>query len=268
MILIGPHTTKQATPNKQREEARNNGWGVIQTFSGPPQTLRLDPAKVSSDNDRQRDVLWVVHSSYPAFFVPRKDLEEVNASYMYKLAKWAANASATHLVVHLGATKDQNPKDVIVRGKEYWNTQDELKSLLAESGVKLLVENVAANYPMNNDLTNMLELISGGSEILGWCLDTAHSNAAGISPEIVMHLITNKQDCPDIVHCNYPGSKFLSGRDIHGWLHNETSPLSQEEKDQWKEMVRSFKKKEIPLVLEGGSMDGDMALEIEAMRSL
>lgn len=268
MLKIGPHVSKSDTPNIQREEARKQGWGVIQTFAGSPQTFNLDPDRVSGDEDGKRDVIWVVHSAYPCLFVPPERSVTATSSYLLRLAQWCKKAGATYMVVHLGATKDKNPLEVQKQAIQGWMQQKALHEFLRESGIKLLIENVAAAYPTNQDLKYTIEITKQTPDILGWCLDTAHSNAAGVHYDVLQSIVEDPQRKPDIIHCNYPGSKFGCGLDRHGWFYKDETPIEDETKPLWKNVVRAAFKSNIPFVVEGGSKEGSHADEVIALRNL
>lgn len=268
MLKIGPHVSKLDTPNLQRANARENGWGIIQTFAGQNRTLTLDPSRVSPDEDGQRDITWVVHSSYPAHFVPSDKAEKSNSAYLLNLAKWCQKAGAQYMVVHLGATKDKIPREVVNNAKAYWKRNSVIHEFLKEHKIKLLIENVAAAYPTNQDLLYTVEIVKDSPETLGWCLDTAHSNAAGVQYDILQSIVENPHIAPDIIHCNYPGSKFGGGLDRHGWLYQDETVVDAEIKELWKLVVGAAAKGNIPLVVEGGSTPGVHLAEVEALRML
>jgi endonuclease IV len=268
-MKLGPHASKADTPNAQREEARQQGWGVIQTHAGNPRTLHLDPMKIE-ESDGRKDVTWVVHSCYPAFFCPSKKNEAINSQYLLNLARWCQRAGAEYIVLHMGATKDRNPADVVNEGRNYWAAQTALIDFLWENHIKVLIENVAAAYPTNQDLIHIQEMLRGNRDVLGWCLDFAHSNGAGVKYDQVLEYIESPEKRPNIIHCNYPDSEFNSGRDRHGWLYKDQTPVDDDVKELWKDNVRAAVKAEIPLIVEGNSKATPLCRpkEIEAIKGL
>jgi endonuclease IV len=187
---------------------------------------------------------------------------------MMNLAKWCQKAGATFAVIHLGGTKDRNPKDVVEAAKCYWAKQTFLHQFLREYKIKFLIENVAAAYPTNEDLSHIISITKETPDILGWCLDTAHSNAAGVHYEVLKDVLQDPNKRPDILHCNYPGSPFKSGRDRHGWLYKDDTPVDDEIKELWIEIVKEAFLVGRPLVVEGSSNPGSLHEEVQALVKL
>jgi sugar phosphate isomerase/epimerase len=153
---------------------------------------------------------------------------------------------------------------------------DAIRNLNAkdERKVKLLIENTAAKYSFNEDLNNLIQAIEPFPE-LGWCLDTAHSNAAGVSFDQLRQVLKRKP--PELCHANYPGSPFGCGRDRHGWrswnivLEGEAtepnSGMTPAMTEEWDNLIRQLHKLNVPLILEGGSFDdGNMKRELDLLQ--
>jgi sugar phosphate isomerase/epimerase len=187
---------------------------------------------------------------------------------MLNLAKWCQKAGATRAVIHLGGTKDREPSDVVNAAKEYWAQQTQLHDFLRQHQIKLLIENVAAAYPTNQDLEYLISITKETPDILGWCLDTAHANAAGVSYDTLRDILSNPEKKPDVVHCNYPGSLFRSGRDVHGWYYKDETPLQDDAKPLWEDIVKTAYRSGCPLVVEGSSSPGDHQKEVLALIAL
>lgn len=269
MQRIGPHISKESTPNQQRQQARDYDWGVVQTHAGSPQTLRLDTSRISSlSYDGRKDIIWVVHAAYPALFSPPERTWGVNAEYMLKLATWCTKVGADFAVIHLGKTKDLSCSDVVSKARDYWAKQIEIQDFLREQGLKFLIENVAGAYPANQDLNTILDIVRGFDDILGWCLDLAHANAAQVDYGRIIEILLSATDRPTVIHCNYPGSLYGSGLDRHGWLYKDETPVSNEMKDCWKAVVKVAYRAGIPLIAEGSSNPGSVRDEVEAIRNL
>jgi endonuclease IV len=273
MYLIGPHCGKNDTADLQRANARTEGWGAWQTHAGNPKTLNLNPRSASGINsDRSTDLIWVVHGAYSALFNPPRDRQHVKQAtfeYFTNLAEWMRRVSASYAVIHLGGTKDRDPDEVVAQAKANWGYQTLLQDFCRLHRIKFLIENVAAKYPTNQDLNYISSIPLDFSDTLGWCLDTAHSNAAGVPWENILALLEDPARRPTVIHANYPGSGHGSGRDAHGFYYLDATPVSSSHKDGWKRVVRRAYQLGIPLIMEGsGTYEGDTSLEVKAVQTL
>lgn len=282
MLRLGPHTKKQGSPEEQREIARDLNWSAIQTHFGNPRSLRIASAAPKapwSKYDPEKDPVWAFHAAYTSSATPKAENEKATANYLGQLLVHAQREGAKYVVVHVGGTKDRTAEEVGDKIKSFL-MHSKLPEILAKlnSGdrpVKLLVENTAALYPFNQNLRNLTKAIADFPHV-GWCLDTAHSNAAGIVWSEVQEVI--RESPPDLCHANFPGSPFGCGRDRHGWRtwpdilagkeESQYSGMTPDTTRQWDETIRVLAASNVPLILEGGSYDGDMNAELEFVRSL
>jgi endonuclease IV len=268
-MLIGPHTSKIGSPAYQREQAKKQGWSAIQTHAGNPQTYNLNPQSVEVYPQFEDDFLWVVHSCYPAFVVPKEEHVVKNFAYLHKLVEWCHRVKARYAVVHFGATKDKHPEDVKNAADSYLTRYKDLFDKCVQMGVKILIENVASNQPVNRNLNHLVEIVHKRPDALGWCLDFAHSNAAGVPHEQLLSFFEDPLFRPNVLHCNYPGSLKGSGRDRHGWFHSDITPIPDSEKEDWKKLVRAAARNGIPLIMEGSSeVGGNHVEEVNAIKTL
>jgi len=253
---IGPHTKKEDTPNKTRQKAIDGKWGCFQTHWGNPRSLRLLIKDIFEDNDpKPDDPLWVFHAAYVANMTPKPALGTPNTDYLFRMAKQAAIVGASFVVVHVGGTANK-PVEIVESQIRTYLTQykisEGLEEIAQEQGreVKLLIENVAAFYPFNQSLKPLIGIVKDYDHV-GWCLDLHHSWAAGIPYSEVQSLAV--EDLPNVVHVNYPGSPFGSGRDQHGWRNKweHQDFTTAEQTIEWDDTLKFLNDKEIPLILEG-----------------
>ena len=117
---------------------------------------------------------------------------------------------------------------------------------------------------------------------VGWCLDTHHAHAAGVPVDEIIDTVNEYK--PDVVHLNFPGAPFGSGRDRHGWrsifdldLSNRPSNEVIQEKHQltvsqilnWDKLARHLNSLNLPLILEGSSeTNSDLTREFQTVRYL
>jgi hypothetical protein len=97
-------------------------------------------------------------------------------------------------------------------------------------------------------------------------LDLAHSNAAGVVFKKILDRFDSQDHLPGVIHCNFPGSKLNSGLDRHGWYYKDESPVLEEEKLLWKEVLKKAVSLDIPLIVEGGTSEGSISEEVTAIQ--
>jgi sugar phosphate isomerase/epimerase len=135
-----------------------------------------------------------------------------------------------------------------------------------EVPLSLAVENVAAKYEFNQDLHHLVDAVEGFPYV-GWCLDLAHTHAAGVSDSNLQEVMVRCK--PLVCHSNFPGSLLGSGRDVHGWRYQWSShdvKVSESHCLFWDALVRLLFQSKVPLIMEGGSFDGEMEKELSFMR--
>lgn len=276
-MLIGAHTRKNETPDKTRQMVKTLGWSALQTHWGSPRTLKLPDTVAGMDQSTYKhgeDPVWVFHSAYVAHSTPPQSSRAAAGAYLKKLFKHAATVGSAYVVLHTGGTKEKAREAIIEDMQDFFATykiNEYLQELSKGAGypIKLAIENVAAKYPWNQDLFNIANTVKPYSHI-GWCLDLAHSWAAGCDLQHTLDVVNTEP--PLICHSNFPGSKFGSGLDRHGWRyqpHNTPANPEQLEIDAWDEVIRSLAKQNVILIVEGsGSIEGDMITEVEMLKKI
>ncbi len=129
----------------------------------------------------------------------------------------AAEIGAKGLIVHGGHV---NKGDDPAVGFDNWRKAVEATDLT----LPLLIENTAGG---EQSMTRRLERIAGvweavsaadGAEMVGFCLDTCHAHAGGLSLETVVDDVRAITGRIDLVHLNDSRDDFDSGADRHANL--------------------------------------------------
>lgn len=279
-MKIGPHISPQETPPATLDYAKQCGYSVFQTgwmsmhSSNLPDSILGIPAKnYPRIYDLKFDPTWVLHSAYVVHCSPKNHgVAYLNSKYLRTLFQHAQAIGSTIIVVHTGATKEKTPKEVVENMRHFLQHYGIIRALQEVNEtfpLTLAVENVAAAYDFNKDLNHMLSAIEGLPHV-GWCLDLAHRFAAGVTDANISEVIEHQP--PSLVHANFPGSRFGSGLDRHGWRYQQRdnpSPfVNAEQMNFWDGLIGHLNEKKIPMILEGGSLAGDMGEELEIMKKL
>lgn len=266
-MKLGFHISKSKTPELTRQFARSAGYGVFQTFGSMPKSRKVDLNQIPYTDSK--DILWVVHANYPVHFISNPEHRESDVQYLAEKMVWCNRVGADYLVVHLGATKNFTRQQVVDLGRSQYKEATLLLRAYEETGVKLLIENVAAKYEANETPDAILSIIEDNPG-LGWCLDFAHANAAGMVDLDIKRVLTDSRAYPTVIHANYPGSTYGSGLDRHGLFYQNTDMISPLLREQWKQNIQLATLAEIPLILEGSSSSGpnDHIQEFEAVKAL
>lgn len=132
----------------------------------------------------------------------------------------AAQFGASGVVVHAGhVTKDDDPAD------GYRNWQKAVTTL--ELTTPLLIENSASGkFSMARTPDSIEKLWAAvGASGVGFCVDTCHAWAAGISLDELGQTIRSITGRIDLVHANNSKDPFDSGRDRHANFKTGEIPL-------------------------------------------
>jgi deoxyribonuclease-4 len=275
-ITLGTHISLPKSLDGIVAHCATQGSNLIQTHWGSPQTLRgiKDPEPYKRVGGSAADKpYWVIHAAYVANMTPKDETRKATLAYIKQMLTVASTVKAS-LVIHVGGTKDQEPVAVRKRIGRFLNEIAQVIQDIPDfwPGAKLLIENVAAKYPFNQDLRYLTDAIEEFRDFTGWCLDTHHAHGAGVDYLELAKIIDNVETRPDLVHANFPGAPFASGRDRHGWFYQQAAAIEQpnitgEQLCLWQQNLLKIAEKGIPMVLEGGSTDGELALEYAAVKS-
>jgi endonuclease IV len=285
VLWIGPHYQRLTTPQQQRELAVSRNWTAMQTHVWNPQSLTIPDSAVNdacqySLGEILRDVrhaFWSYHAAYVACASPNEKAAEGTARYLLKTIEIAYHHGVEVIVMHTGATSGVSP--TVVRDKIlHFFDRFHITEVLAELDglVKVAVE-LGANKSEFNMNPHYVVRLTDLNPHLGWCLDTAHAWAAGITREELAYVFETHP--PLVCHANFPGSPWSSGRDVHGWrcdpqaLKNGSKIVRRnyEEEDRvvsWYDtIIKLLVQRSVPLIMEGSGFSlPPGANEIETMR--
>ena len=281
LMLLGPHIKREKFPDQQRFLAVQSGFGAFQTHWGNPRTSIISDHEYElkfSNPKPEKDPIWVIHTAYTTSANPSYRNKDKVARYLINLINQSYYAGVKYIVLHVGAVKNLQVEWVSTNICSFLEEYYILEALSLNKDnrkVKLLIENMASVSPFNVDLKNLIN-VTNKYEDVGWCLDLCHAYAAGISFKDLQEAIDL---CPpDVSHINFPGSKFGSGKDRHGWrttksiLNNQLnydSLVSPQDIISWDSIVKYLYSLRIPLILEGGSFPGvSMKEELSFIRSM
>lgn len=201
-------------------QAESLGIKAIQVFLGDPQSwkaavLPADPAGFAAAA-RAADVAVYVHARYVINVATSNNKVRIPSRKMLQADVDAAAAiGAAGVIVHGGhVTADDDP----AIGFDNWRKaihQLDMK-------VPLLIENTAGG---NHAMARRIEAIKMlwdkvGDTGVGFCLDTCHAHAGGITMSDVANTILGITGRIDLVHCNDSRDAFDSGADRHANLGN------------------------------------------------
>jgi hypothetical protein len=210
-----------------------------------------------------RDPEWFWHAAYVASANPSRSNAAQNSDYLAFLLEHADKYGIAAIVLHTGATADREIEEVLDTMFEFLNDYSIL-DLLSTTKTKIAVE-LGANVSEFNCAPGVFAEACRDQPDLGWCLDLAHCNAAGVPWEELREVI--KQYPPLVSHVNFPGSAFGSGKDIHGWRSapkvTKYGPRTKLEEtvtvSQYDETLHLLALKSVPLIWEGSGLEGSNA---------
>jgi sugar phosphate isomerase/epimerase len=276
--VIGPHNKKVGTPDEKRAHVKEKGWDLFQSHWGSPGTLNLPekfPNMEQSTYQHGQDPLWILHCAYCAVATPDPTKPRtINGTkhYLKRMIDHAAIIGASYLVLHSGGSKNKEPGNIIDEMRQFLTPLNDYCAVASERcgyPIKIAVEVPAHKYPFAQNMFHVATATNFSNT--GWCLDLAHAWAAGVTYE---HLLDVVDIAPPIVcHCNYPGSKFRSGHDTHGWRHAapdqvQYNGMTPDDTANWDAVVQKLHQKHVPLVVEGSGYPGNMDSEIGYIRSI
>jgi hypothetical protein len=207
--MIGPHCEKMT---KQRRYMESMGYPVCQTHFGNPQSFDI-PREMHAHYGETGTERWVWHAAFIASANPGERSRDGCAVYLREVIKFAEKFRISDIVVHTG-TVSGIPVDTVLDGMGRFIRESGIDSGLEATGVQLAIELGASTCGLNLNPQLFAERFKDNLSV-GWCLDLAHSYAAGCTWKTLWEAIRIKP--PFVCHANFPGSPFGSSRDIHGW---------------------------------------------------
>lgn len=283
--ILGAHLSTAGGPSKGVDRAKAINANALQLFSGSPRSWgrkpiddpeliqKLQEFKQYGEEQGVRD--FFIHSLY-LINLGSENTELVQKSknaliYDLKFGEYfGCKGAVVHLGSHLGNGWNSVDKQIVHLLKEIIDE--------ADSSVPLLIENSAGqNGKLCSQLDEVRQLIDAvdrGNK-LGWCYDTCHGWAAGLTatgysePEnpgtdLFAEIEENKLwEHLKLIHVNDSRDPFHSGRDRHANIGE--GAIAPEE---IKSIINHEKLKDVPLILEvpGKDNEGPDAVNIERVR--
>ena len=222
MRYIGAHVSASGGLEKAVERAEAIGSNSLQLFSGSPRVWkRKELAEVATDKmfslrAKYNFGPFFTHSLYLINLAsPKPELLQKSLRVLkYDMAfdsKIKGSGIVVHLGSHLGAGWEAVRDGVAAA----------IREVLADSpdDATFLIENSAGQKgKLCSELSEIKWLFENiSSSKLGWCFDTCHAHAAGLSLQTVGDEITRLDLWKDLkcIHVNDSRDDFDSGRDRH-----------------------------------------------------
>jgi hypothetical protein len=258
--MIGPHCEKMA---KQRRYMESMGYPVCQTHFGNPQSFDI-PREMHAHYAEGGPERWVWHAAFISSANPGEKSRDGCAVYLREVIRLAAKFRISDIVVHTG-TVSGVPVERVLEGMERFLREEGIAAELGRAKTRLAVELGASTCGLNLNPQLFAERFRGDPNI-GWCLDLAHSYAAGCTWKTLLEAIRIQP--PFVCHANFPGSSFGSSRDIHGWrtlphLEKQGRATAQRMErtidhltEHFDMTIRMLHSAGVPLIVEGSQFPG------------
>ena len=216
-MLIGAHVD-QTDPIA---EAKARDTTLVQFFLGDPQGYKGPEVRYAGGADALRSdaasagIDLYVHAPYIVNVATTNNRIRIpSRKLLQQHLDAAASIGAKGLIVHGGHV---NKSDDPAVGYDNWRKAIEATDLK----IPLLIENTAGG---ENAMARQLDRIAGvwdaigsasGAEHVGFCLDTCHAWAGGISLDSAVEKVRGITGRIDLVHANDSRDAFDSGADRH-----------------------------------------------------
>jgi hypothetical protein len=259
--MIGPHCEKMA---KQRRYMESMGYPVCQTHFGNPQSFDI-PREMHAHYGETGLERWIWHAAFIASANPGERSYDGCAVYL------------TEVIKHTG-TVSGVPVDKVLDGMDRFLRDEAIYFYLGRRDVRLAIELGASTCGLNLNPQLFAERFKENLSV-GWCLDLAHSYAAGCTWKTLWEAIRIKP--PFVCHANFPGSPFGSSRDIHGWrtlpYMEKQGKLSSTRMDRtvahlvehFDITIKMLHDLGVPLIVEGSGFVGcSTQVEMETIRNI
>ena len=219
-VAIGAHVD-QTDPVA---EATARGASLVQFFLGDPQGYKGPEVRYAGGAEALRadaeeaGVDLYVHAPYIVNVATTNNRIRIpSRKLLQQHMDAAAEIGAKGLIVHGGHVNKSDDPGV---GFDNWRKAIEATDLK----IPLLIENTAGG---DNAMARHLDRIAGvwdaiasagGSDDVGFCLDTCHAHAGGNALETVVDDVRAITGRIDLVHCNDSRDEFDTGADRHANL--------------------------------------------------
>jgi len=180
-MQIGAHVSVAGGIDNAVRRQLDIGGNCGQIFTTSPQVWQApdiedDEAAGFRNGAAEHDVdPWVIHASYLVnLATPKSDLREKSIRSMQAELDAADRLGIDHVNVHLGAHTGAG----VERGLE--NAASALDELDVPADVTILVESDAGSgTKLGDEFDHLATVLERSDQLLGVCLDTAHTFAAG-----------------------------------------------------------------------------------------
>lgn len=238
--VIGAHVGSQ-DPIGQAQEL---GLGAIQIFLGDPQSWKspVIPGDLTAEEfgkqAKAANIDVYVHARYVINVATSNNKVRIPSRKLLQTdVSAAASIGAKAVIVHGGhVTADDDPQ----LGYDNW-----VKAMTQlDMEVPVFIENTAGGkHSMARRIESIKRLWDSVGDLgPGFCLDTCHAHAGGISMSDVANTILGITGRIDLVHCNDSRDDFDSGADRHANLGNGTIDLD--------DIANCLRQAQAPIILE------------------
>lgn len=216
MPRIGLHTSIAESLAGAAEKAASLGCEAFQIFSSSPRMWRasaLDPVEVRRFRDtRERLELTpvVIHTNYLVNLAAADPVVRARSIEGFRgEMERAITLGADYLVLHPGSHCGQTLAQSL---PIFARSIGQAARRLGFNGLRILLENTAGSgYTLGRSAEELLELRRLVDLPVGFCVDTAHCFAAGLSFPTLLDAL---DDVP-VIHCNDSRTPFGSQVDRH-----------------------------------------------------
>jgi len=261
---IGAHLSTAGGVEKAIERAHAIGANALQVFSGSPRMWqrtpldRVDAKKISSNQEKYDVKPIFTHALYLVNLASdNPELVDKSLKALKHDLEFDAHINGAGVVVHLGSHQGRGFEAV------KFDLVKHIATVLDQTPVNshFLIENSAGqNGKIASDLTEirwLLDQVKGG-ERLGWCFDTCHGFAAGLSLNSqkngALDQLANLDlfDSLRCLHVNDSRDEFDTGRDRHANIGEGNIPTTDLQL-----FLNDQRLINIPMITEAPGFDGN-----------
>ncbi|WP_049998337.1 deoxyribonuclease IV [Halococcus sediminicola] len=267
---VGAHVSVAGGVDNAIERQTEVGGNCGQIFTASPQVW-AGPDIADDEATRFRDSdlgPWVIHASYLVnLATPKDDLREKSIASLQAECDAAARLGIEFVNVHLGAHTGAG----VENGLD--NAASAIDDLDVPSGVTLLIESDAGSgTKLGDEFAHLAAVCDRSHTDIGFCLDTAHTFAAGYdlsSPDAVAETVAAFDDTVGLgdLHClHLNDSKHACGTNKDEHAHVGEGEIGV---DGMRAIINDDAFRDLPFVLETPTENGNgFAWNIDRVREL
>jgi len=270
---IGAHVSILDGLDKSLDRIVSLGGSTLMTFASPPRSLHtrnFSPSEIKNYLEKKEKFKIGQHFFHGVYLVnlasENKSLLKASINSLIFYQRLAADIGAVGTIFHIGSHK----------GRGFTETMNQIVASInyvldcSPKGIKLILENAAglsgtvgANF---DEFSAILSRIGDKSKI-GFCIDTQHAFASGISLDKVLNEFDRTIGLKSltVIHLNDSMVDFASRKDRHANLGEGNIGL-----DNIKMFINDSRLKNIPLILEtpGTNHSGPRKQDLDLLKSL